>query len=224
MLWVCMAAWPCSTCHGMRLAAERSKAAGECLFPAHSVLETDVHATVANLPFRVCRDPMVRTAVKTLTLNVYAIPLPAVHEFVASRPASAYFVELAAYIAEQCRVRGLLFCHNRRCSASARLAGLHACRTWCFDAHQPCLPSPLARQMLDRLLSSWDVASPGAQVSVEGCLAEVEDLLSYCNDVLMTGLLWLKLAAAASVERMAAAPAWPWGRTSWRKCMPLTSD
>lgn len=41
--------------------------------------------------------------------------------------------------------------------------------------------------MLDRLLSSWDVASPGAQVSVEGCLAEVEDLLSYCNDVLMTG-------------------------------------
>lgn len=41
--------------------------------------------------------------------------------------------------------------------------------------------------MLDRLLSSWDVASPGAQASVEGCLAEVEDLLSYCNDVLMTG-------------------------------------
>ena len=27
-----------------------------------------------------------------------------------------------------------------------------------------------------RLLSSWDVASPGAQLSVEGCLAEVEDL------------------------------------------------
>lgn len=51
---------------------------------------------------------MVRTAVKTLTLNVYAIPLPAVHQFVTSRPASAYFVELAAYIAEQCRVRGQL--------------------------------------------------------------------------------------------------------------------
>jgi protein CLEC16A len=95
------------------------------------------------------RDPMVRTAVKTLTLNVYAIPLPAVHGFVTSRPASAYFVELASYIAEQCRV-------------------------------------------LDRLLSSWDVASPGAQVSVEGCLAEVEDLLSYCNDVLMTGVAPLR--------------------------------
>ena len=53
---------------------------------------------------------MVRTAVKTLTLNVYAIPLPAVHEFVTSRPASAYFVELAAYIAEQCRVRGCCCC------------------------------------------------------------------------------------------------------------------
>ena len=48
---------------------------------------------------------MVRTAVKTLTLNVYAIPLPAVHEFVTARPAAAYFVELAAYVTEQCRVR-----------------------------------------------------------------------------------------------------------------------
>ena len=53
-----------------------------------------------------CMDPMVRTAVKTLTLNVYAIPLPAVQRFVASRPAAAYFSELATYIAEQCQVRG----------------------------------------------------------------------------------------------------------------------
>ena len=48
---------------------------------------------------------MVRTAVKTLTLNVYGIRLPAVQRFVASRPASAYFTQLAAYIAEQCQVR-----------------------------------------------------------------------------------------------------------------------
>lgn len=41
--------------------------------------------------------------------------------------------------------------------------------------------------MLDRLLSSWDVGSPQAQGSVESSLAEVEDLLSYCNDVLTTG-------------------------------------
>ena len=48
---------------------------------------------------------MVRTAVKTLTLNVYAIPLPAVQQFVTSPPAAAYFAELAAHVAEQCRVR-----------------------------------------------------------------------------------------------------------------------
>lgn len=47
---------------------------------------------------------MVRTAVKTLTLNVYGIPLPAVQRFVTSRPASAYFVELATFVAEQCQV------------------------------------------------------------------------------------------------------------------------
>ena len=41
--------------------------------------------------------------------------------------------------------------------------------------------------MLDRLLSSWDVGSQTAQGAVESCLAEVEDLLSYCNDVLATG-------------------------------------
>jgi hypothetical protein len=42
-------------------------------------------------------------------------------------------------------------------------------------------------QALDRLLSAWDVASPQALGAVESCLAEVEDLLSYCNDVLATG-------------------------------------
>ena len=49
---------------------------------------------------------MGRTAVKTLTLNVFAIPLPAVHAFVAARPAAAYFAELATYVAEQCQVVG----------------------------------------------------------------------------------------------------------------------
>ncbi len=47
---------------------------------------------------------MVRTAVKTLTLNVYGIPLPAVQQFVTSRPAAAYFSELATFLAEQCQV------------------------------------------------------------------------------------------------------------------------
>lgn len=61
------------------------------------------------LPFRASsparRDPMVRTAVKTLTLNVYAIRLPAVQAFVACRPAASYFAELATYIGEQCQAR-----------------------------------------------------------------------------------------------------------------------
>ena len=51
------------------------------------------------------RDGMVRTAVKTLTLNVFGIPLPVVQQFVTSRPASHYFSELATYVAEQCQVR-----------------------------------------------------------------------------------------------------------------------
>ena len=51
----------------------------------------------------------------------------------------------------------------------------------------PPLPSLLRKQVLDRLLSSWDVGSQTAQGAVESCLAEVEDLLSYCNDVLATG-------------------------------------
>ena len=42
--------------------------------------------------------------------------------------------------------------------------------------------------MLDRLLSAWDVTNPQSPAQVEACLAEVEDLLSYCNDVLATGV------------------------------------
>lgn len=42
-------------------------------------------------------------------------------------------------------------------------------------------------QVLDRLLSGWDVTSPQSATSLESCLAEIEDLLSYCNDVLATG-------------------------------------
>ena len=51
-----------------------------------------------------CRDGMVRAAVRTLTLNVYSIPDPDVQAFVVSPPASNYFTELAIYIADQCQV------------------------------------------------------------------------------------------------------------------------
>lgn len=152
---------------------------------------------------------MVRTAVKTLTLNVYAIPLPAVQQFVTTGPAAAYFAELATYLAEQCQVAGGQGAGRGSgagtpaCELSlGRLHGLaHAAlrTTTCLpvvsrrlSVRPPPAPvcCPLPHQVLDRLLSSWDVASPQAQGSVEGCLAEVEDLLSYCNDVLMTGGGW----------------------------------
>lgn len=51
------------------------------------------------------RDGMVRTAVKTLTLNVYAIPLPAVQRFVTQPPAASYLEELGVCLAEQCQAR-----------------------------------------------------------------------------------------------------------------------
>lgn len=61
---------------------------------------------------------MVRTAVKTLTLNVYGIRLPAVQRFVTSRPAAAYLAELATYIAEQCQV-GIEMQYSTRCVLDA---------------------------------------------------------------------------------------------------------
>ncbi|GAB4821885.1 hypothetical protein N2152v2_008931 [Parachlorella kessleri] len=114
------------------------------------------------------RDGMVRTAVKTLTLNVYAIPLPAVQHFVTQPTASNYLQELVAYMAEQC-------------------------------------------QVLDRLLSSWDVASPQAPASLESCLAEIEDLLSYCNDVLCTGVPVLRQLLLDCLWRSFVGPVlfWP---------------
>ena len=53
-------------------------------------------------------------------------------------------------------------------------------------------------QMLDRMLGQMDAAAPGSVHSVDSCLAEVEDLLSYCNDILGTGdtLAGMQTAAA----------------------------
>ena len=42
-------------------------------------------------------------------------------------------------------------------------------------------------QALDRLLCCWDIEAAAAPGSAEACLAEVEDALSYCNDVLCAG-------------------------------------
>lgn len=87
---------------------------------------------------------MVRAAVKTLTLNVYAIPLPSLRAFVTTPPAAAYFAQLAGYGADACR-------------------------------------------RLEELVSAWEERMPGTPAAVEGCLAEIEDVVSYCNDVIGTG-------------------------------------
>ena len=42
---------------------------------------------------------------RTLTLNVYAIPDPAVQAFVCAPPASSYFADVAAFMAGQAQVR-----------------------------------------------------------------------------------------------------------------------
>jgi hypothetical protein len=52
-------------------------------------------------------------------------------------------------------------------------------------AHSP--PRGNALQALDRLLCCWDIEAAAAPGSAEACLAEVEDALSYCNDVLCAG-------------------------------------
>jgi hypothetical protein len=87
---------------------------------------------------------------------------------------------------------------NEQCRWKAQVARI-AYYDWLHISMPPCLPArPSAClppcpyvQVLDRLLSSWDVASPQAQGAAEACLAEVEDLLSYCNDVLTTGVATL---------------------------------
>jgi hypothetical protein len=44
-----------------------------------------------------------------------------------------------------------------------------------------------AAQLLDRQLSSLEAGTSAAAFTLENVLAEVEDLLSYCNDILCTG-------------------------------------
>ena len=47
--------------------------------------------------------------------------------------------------------------------------------------------APDAVQLLDRQLPSLDAGTAAAAFALENVLAEVEDLLSYCNDILCTG-------------------------------------
>ena len=119
--------------------------------PASFPLYTEAVKFVAH------RDGMVRAAVKTLTLNVFAIQLSSLRDFLSSPPADIFYERLATYTAERCTA-------------------------------------------LDRLLSSWDATAPRMAATAETYLAEIEDILTFCNDVfavdvpaitsLLLGHLW----------------------------------
>ncbi|KAH7616713.1 hypothetical protein Ndes2526B_g08810 [Nannochloris sp. 'desiccata'] len=64
--------------------------------PASFPLYTEAVKFVAH------RDGMVRAAVKTLTLNVFAIQLPSLREFLSSPPSDVLYDNLATYTAERC--------------------------------------------------------------------------------------------------------------------------
>ena len=42
-------------------------------------------------------------------------------------------------------------------------------------------------QELDELLLELDITSATAAYGIDSCLAEIEDMLSYCNDILSSG-------------------------------------
>lgn len=50
------------------------------------------------------RDGMVRAAVRTLTLQMYALESENIQQFLVSQPASNFFNEVAIIIAEHCQV------------------------------------------------------------------------------------------------------------------------
>ena len=49
----------------------------------------------------------------------------------------------------------------------------------------------LRSQKLDAALAASEEGDANAENAMESALAEVEDLISYCNDILCTGAAWL---------------------------------
>ncbi|BDA41766.1 probable protein CLEC16A homolog at N-terminal half [Coccomyxa sp. Obi] len=66
-------------------------------------------------------------------------------------------------------------------------------------------------QALDRQLSSLDAGTSAAAFNMENVLAEVEDLLSYCNDILCTGETFLSQLLLQRLSESFAGPIlfWP---------------
>ncbi len=59
-----------------------------------------------------CRSPAVRAAVRTLTLNVYAVDCPTLQHYLADGPAGDFFGVLGSLMTESCQVRGLNDCDS----------------------------------------------------------------------------------------------------------------
>lgn len=129
-----------------------NKATVQFFFRCDVAVDTDGGPRPASFPlyteaikFLSHRDGMVRAAVKTLTLNVFGIPLPSLRSFLCTEPASVFFHQLAAYVGEHC-----------------------------FQ--------------LDQLLASWEGGAAQVAARIEPCLAEIEDVIAYCSDVLALGV------------------------------------
>lgn len=58
-----------------------------------------------------------RAAVRTLTLNLYAIDEPEVQAFLAGPAAAPYFTDLGAYVTDRCQVGHRLLASDKRSSA-----------------------------------------------------------------------------------------------------------
>ncbi len=61
-------------------------------------------------------------------------------------------------------------------------------------------------QALDKQLPKLDVGSSASAFSMENVLAEVEDLLSYCNDILCTGIALLTAGLIQVISQQGGAP------------------
>jgi protein CLEC16A len=85
-----------TTVHFFLVDAPSSPAAARPAFPLYTRAVRLAHN----------REGMVRAAVRTITLNIFSVDDPAIHSFVSSPPASRYFEDLAAYLAEQVQVGG----------------------------------------------------------------------------------------------------------------------
>ncbi|KAH3756545.1 protein CLEC16A-like [Pelomyxa schiedti] len=66
-------------------------------------------------------EPMIRTAVRVLTMNVFKLDIPSVRSFILSPPASIYFEKLVAYIASQCIALDELLIHSQVGGTTSRL-------------------------------------------------------------------------------------------------------